>query len=247
MKQHDCPFIDTTVASDVSFSAVHWEFDDTATQLETRMSVTGEDPTALDRGLDRLRDHENMRSFVLQNRRGDSAQIRTRIDETDAMGRIRDNDGFITGPFHIDDGSEIWHVGFDTPATAEETLSELDRNNEFVVLSREQFEKPLIRENFKNVNAGLQLIEQCKQLTTVERDTLEAAVREGYFESPRETSLGSLADEFDISKPAASKNLRRGQLKITRGVVDALDYLEESIESETETETPDGETDENPL
>ena len=27
MEQYDCPFIDTTAATDVSFAAVHWEFD----------------------------------------------------------------------------------------------------------------------------------------------------------------------------------------------------------------------------
>jgi predicted DNA binding protein len=67
-------------------------------------------------------------------------------------------------------------------------------------------------------------------------------VERGYFESPRGTTLGSLADEFDVSKPAASKNLRRGQLKVARGVVDALDHLDESIEPEPrapETDEPE--------
>lgn len=228
MKQHDCPFIDTTLSNDVSFSAVQWEFDDGAQELETRMIVRGDDQQALTGGLDSLRGHENMRSCHLQNRRGDTAKIRTTIDETDAMARIRSNDGFITGPFYIEDGSEMWHIGFDTVGVADETLSELDRNNEFSVLSRETLDHPLRLESVETVTAGMQLVEQCKQLTAVERQTLQTAVENGYFESPRAMTLGDLAAEFDISKPAVSKNLRRAQQKVMTSAVSTLDIINEN-------------------
>jgi predicted DNA binding protein len=226
MEQHDCPFIDTTLENEVSFSAVQWEFDGTNRELETRMVVDGAGRDALDNGLCRLRDHPNMHSYQLQKRWDETAQIRTKINETDAMARIRANDGFITGPFYIEDGSELWNVGFDSEAVADETLSELDRNNEFVVMSREAVERPLGRETVETLNAGIQLVEQCKQLTAVERETLKTAVQEGYFESPRKTTLGGLADEFDVSKPAVSNNLRRGQRKILQTAVGAFDILE---------------------
>jgi predicted DNA binding protein len=228
MEQHDCPFIDTTLSNDVSFSAVQWEFDDSNQELETRMVVRGEDPDALDGGLDSLRDHTNMRAYHLQSRRGATAQIRTKINETDAMARIRNNDGFITGPFYIEDGSEMWHVGFDTRGVADDTLSELDRNNEFAVLSRDHPENALVDGDVEDVKASLQLVEQCKQLTTVERETLTTAVENGYFESPREMTLGELAEEFGVSKPAVSKNLRRAQQKVASGAVRTLDIIAEN-------------------
>jgi predicted DNA binding protein len=226
MEQHDCPFIDTTLENEVSFSAVQWEFDGPNRELETRMVVRGASRGALENGLCTLRDHPNMHSYQLQKRWDDTAQIRTKIDETDAMAQIRANDGFITGPFYIEDGSELWHVGFDSTAVADETLSDLDRNNEFVVMSREQVGRPLVQETVQHVNAGVALVEQCTQLTDVERETLQTAVQNGYFESPRETTLGELADEFDVSKPAVSDNLRRGQQKILQSVVGTIDVFE---------------------
>lgn len=227
MEQHDCPFIDTTVEHDVSFSAVQWEFNESSRELGTRMVVEGADRDALDNGLDALQAHDNLERFRLQTRWGDTAQIRTRIQETDAMARIRANDGFITGPFYIDGGSELWHVGFDRPAVADETLSALERNNEFVVMSRESFDGSLVSESVETVQAGLDLVRDCQQLTRVERETLESAVHHGYFESPRDTSLSGLADELDVSPSAVSKNLRRGQEKLVSSVLDTLGHVED--------------------
>jgi len=232
MEQHDCPFIDSTLDHDISFAAIQWEFDASARELETRMVVEGAEREALDNGLSALRAHPNMHSYRLQKRWGDTAHIRTTIHETDAMETIRAHDGYITGPFYIEDGSELWHVGFDSTGEADESLAELERNNEFVVMSRQQNGPGELRDVVQNASAGLRLIDACRGLTAVERQTLRAALEQDYFESPRGTTLGSLADEFDVSKPAASKNLRRGQLKIARGVVDALDHLDESIEPE---------------
>jgi len=222
MEQHDCPFIDTTLDHDIAFSTMHWTFDESDRTLETRMVVQGESPSDLNNGLQSLRDHPNMYEFRLQKRWKDTAQIRTNIDETDAMERIRSNDGYITGPFYIEDGSELWHVGFDTNEDADDTLSELDRRNEFGIISREKLDDVLTQEGIQSVVAGLDLVSACQSLTDVERKTLETAVELGYFETPRDTTLDSLADEFDVSSPAVSKNIRRGQKKIMSSAVEAL-------------------------
>jgi len=228
MEQHDCPFIDTTLDHDVSFSAVQWEFDESSRELETRMVVEGASRAALDNGMEALREHSNMHNYQLRKRWDDTAQIRTVIHETDAMARIRTHDGFITGPFYIEDGSELWHVGFDTAGVADDALSELDHNNEFDVMSRDDLGGPLVQETVRNVNAGLELVDACRDLTDVEREALKAAVEQGYFESPRGTTLNELAEQFDISAPAFSKNLRRGQQKVARHVVQTLELLSES-------------------
>ncbi|WP_092703038.1 helix-turn-helix domain-containing protein [Halovenus aranensis] len=228
MEQHDCPFIDTTLDYDVSFSAVQWEFDASQRELETRMLVQGASRSALDNGVEALRAHPNMHEYQLRKRWDDTAQIQTVIHETDAMARIRGHDGFITGPFYIEDGSELWHVGFDSGTVADTALSELGRNNEFNVMSRDQLGGPLVQETVQNVNAGLELVEACRDLTDVEREALTAAVEEGYFESPRETTLNELAEQFGISAPAFSKNLRRGQQKVARHVVQTFELFAES-------------------
>ena len=70
------------------------------------------------------------------------------------------------------------------------------------------------------------LIDGCRGLSDVERETLEHAVPDDYFQSPRSATLGTLADEFGVSKPAVSKNLRRGRRKMIQRVVDALELLD---------------------
>jgi predicted DNA binding protein len=227
MEQYDCPFIAATDDHSVAFSAVHWEFDTAAERMETRMVVEAADRESLTAGLETLRGHDQTADYRLLSRRDDVAHIRTVIGQTDAMRVIREGDGYITGPSFVEDGSEVWHVGFDDRTAADTTLSKLERNNEFDVLQRTSPELPELTDFVQNVGAAMTLIEGCRDLSDVERKTLETAVQDGYFQSPRSATLGTLADEFDVSKPAVSKNLRRGQRKMIERVIHALDELED--------------------
>ena len=56
-------------------------------------------------------------------------------------------------------------------------------------------------------------------LTDSQRDALLVALEAGYFEEPRNASLGEVAADLDISQPAASGLLRRG---IKRLVISSL-------------------------
>jgi predicted DNA binding protein len=56
-------------------------------------------------------------------------------------------------------------------------------------------------------------------LTDSQREALLVAVERGYFEEPRNVTLGEVAAELDISQPAASGLLRRG---IKRLIVSSL-------------------------
>jgi predicted DNA binding protein len=47
-------------------------------------------------------------------------------------------------------------------------------------------------------------------LTETQRETLEVALEEGYFEIPRGITLAALADELGVSDTAVSQRLRRG-------------------------------------
>ncbi len=53
-------------------------------------------------------------------------------------------------------------------------------------------------------------------LTDRQRELLDAAVRRGYFEVPRECTLAELADEVGVDKSTASGVLRRGQGRIVK-------------------------------
>lgn len=227
MRQYDCPFIDTTDEHAVSFTAVHWQYDGTQRELETRMVVDGDDRSALDAGLGALRQHPHMRECELFKKREGTAIIRTVIDETDAMRVIRSNDGYITGSFRIADGSESWQVGFDDAETADVALSELDRNNEFTVESETNLALDDLFDLLENADAASELLEGCRELSDVERETLSVAAREGYFEQPRDATLKTLSSELDVSDTAISKNLRRGERKVLGRVVSALDSIED--------------------
>ena len=226
MVQYDCPYIDVSDTHDVSFFAKQWDFNPADRELETRILLTGADGGALDNGLTALGDHDRMESLSLLSRQGRRAVLRTKIGETDAMHAIREHGGYITGPFEIKDGSELWRLGFETERVASETLSALDRHNDFSVVMDEAVELDDYYDLVSNARAAKSLLDGYRDLSDVERRTLAAAVEGGYFARPKETDLGDLAEEFGVSKTAVSKNLRRAERKVLARFVDASASLD---------------------
>src|SRR6056297_1929592 len=202
VEQYDCPFIDTSDDHGVSFTTLHWDFNPTAAELETRIVVDGKDRATLESGLNALTDHPGLCDYELLSKRDGTAHVRTVIGETDAMGVIRDHDGYITGPFHIEGGSETWNVGFDSPEVTDRALAGLEVNNEFDILSRERLRLDTLQRFARNADAAATLVEGCSDLSEVERETLTTAVEQGYFDTPRNGTLETIADEFGVSAPA---------------------------------------------
>jgi predicted DNA binding protein len=227
MEQYDCPFIDTTADHEVAFSTMHWQLDAAQEELETRLLVDGADRGALDNGLSALREHDNMNEYQLFTRKGDSAVIRTVIEQTDAMSVIHDRGGYITGPFRIRDGHELWQVGFDDGGTADETLYALDTNNDFEVEQRRDLELDRLFDVLGNIEPAGELLDACRSLSDVEAETIQRAAESGYFETPRDATLSTLAEEFDVSTTAVSKNMRRGEKKLIRSLVEAMEHIDE--------------------
>lgn len=56
-------------------------------------------------------------------------------------------------------------------------------------------------------------------LSQQQREALLLATEDGYFATPRETSLGDLAEELGISEQAVSNRIRRGNEKILQTVL----------------------------
>lgn len=226
MEQFDCPFIDTSADHEVAFSTMHWQLDTAAEELETRLLVDSPDRWELDEGLSALREHENMNDYRLFSKEDGTAVIRTVIEQTNAMTTITEHDGYITGPFHIEDGSELWQVGFDDARTVDDALVDLEKGNEFTIEDRRDLELHQLHDLMQNADAAATLLEACRDLSDVERDTITTAAEANYFDSPREATLSTLADEFDVSTAAVSKNMRRGEKKLLRSVVEALENME---------------------
>ncbi|MFB6297846.1 MAG: helix-turn-helix domain-containing protein [Salinirussus sp.] len=227
MVQYDCPYIDTTDDYDISFLTKQWDFDASTGRLETRIMARASTSIELDHGLDALHSHDEMKDFELLRRSGDTALVRSCIGETRAMEAIQNNDGYITGPFEIRDGSETWRIGFDSREVAEQALGELERHNDFSTESRESLDLGEYYDVLRNVERAGDVFDTCRELSDVERATLVAAVDEGYFSQPRDATLSALAEEFGVSKTAVSKNLRRSQRKVLSELVDVIDATRE--------------------
>ena len=232
MRQYDCPFIDTTDDVDVAFSAVQWQLDTDAAELETRLIAKGDSQSALESGLQALQEHRHMRECYLISKRDTVAQIGTVIDQTNAMRTIQRNGGYITGPFRIEDGREHWHVGFDDDDAEDETLAELERDNDYNVENRDQFDATTLFDLLENADSAMHLLDGCRSLTETERRTFETATDFGYYETPRGATLDDLADHFDVSKTAVSMNLRRSERKILGAAMTAITGLEDDDRTE---------------
>jgi len=225
MRQYDCPFIDTTDDVDIAFSAIQWQLDTNDEKLETRLIAKGESMGVLEKGLHELQEHPNMTECYILSKRDNIAEIGTKIEVTNAMRTIQQNGGYITGPFQIEDGRERWHVGFDEDDDEDRALAELERHNEYTVEDRDQFGPTMLFDLLENSDSAMDLLEGCRSLTPTERETFEVASRNGYYETPRKTTLEDLAEHFEISKTAVSMNLRRSERKILQAALTALEQL----------------------
>ena len=118
-------------------------------------------------------------------------------------------------------------MGFDDGGAADETLYELDKNNHYDIVSRSDLELDQLFDVMTNADAAAAMLDACRSLSAVEEETIRTAANAGYFESPREATLSTLADEFDVSTTAVSKNLRRGEKKVLGSLVEALEQIDE--------------------
>lgn len=57
------------------------------------------------------------------------------------------------------------------------------------------------------------------ELTDSQQETLFQAVRDGYFEVPRRTTLDEVGNKLGISQQSASENLRRGTNKVLKNML----------------------------
>jgi predicted DNA binding protein len=103
---------------------------------------------------------------------------------------------------------------------------------EFPVVVRNgwyEFDLTGTREEFDRVRAALEESGREYELLSIvgesasdglvtdrQRELLDAALREGYFEVPRECTLADLADSTGVDKSTASRVLRRGETEVLR-------------------------------
>ncbi|ELZ12593.1 bacterio-opsin activator HTH domain-containing protein [Halovivax asiaticus JCM 14624] len=223
VRQCDCPLSAASGAHDVAFVTPHWHYDHGTGRLEMRVLAEGASRTDVERGLSVVRDHEAVLSFDLLAKEGPAARARVTMGTTDVMGTLRENDGYLTGPFENAGGSERWTIGFDDERAAESTLAELDEQpDEYEIRERTRLDPATALENLRAESVGTTVLSGARRLTSTERETIHRAVDAGYYDVPRGVTLGDLAVEFDISDAAVSKTLRRAERKLLAPTVAEL-------------------------
>lgn len=82
-------------------------------------------------------------------------------------------------------------------------------------------EKPIRTENITHphMSPETEVTLDVGILTDKQRDALELALEQGYYERPRNASLSDLAEQLDISKSAVSQRIRSAEIKLIKGAL----------------------------
>ena len=210
--QYDCPFVITSNDLDVSYFGTYWDFQEDS--FVVRGYIIAKDPDELQNSIFSLQNQPKFHKIDMLSREGNKATVRVEIDYTDAMKAIRGNGGYIVGPFHVKNGSELWQVGFDRKVDVENALRELEKNNQFVVKNRSRITVEDLSRMISHSSVITDLLRAIDSLTPTEKSILSAAIKHGFYENPRKVNVTKLAREFGISKSGISKNIRRAERKI---------------------------------
>ena len=212
MLQYDCPFVSTSDDLDVSYFGTYWDFE--VGSFIVRGYIIAKDSEELQNAIHELQIQPKFHKIDVLSRKGNKATVRVEIDYTEAMKAIRGNGGYIVGPFHVKNGSELWQVGFDKKIDVENALVELEKSNQFVVKT----ENRITVEDFSRIigysSILAELIRAIDEMTPTEKSILESAIKLGFYENPRKINVTELAREFGVSKAGISKNIRRAERKI---------------------------------
>ncbi len=212
MLQYDCPFVTTSDDLDVSYFGTYWDFQ--RDSFVVRGYIIAKDSDELQNSIFSLQNQPKFHRIDILSREGNKATVRVEIDYTEAMKAVRGNGGYIVGPFHVKNGSELWQVGFDRKVDVENALRDLERSNQFVVKNRNRITVEDLSRMINHSSILADLMKAIDSLTPTERSILSAAIKHGFYEDPRKVNVTKLAQEFGISKAGISKNIRRAERKI---------------------------------
>jgi len=120
------------------------------------------------------------------------------------LSPARDSGVPLEMPFDIQNGTATWEV-----TAPSDRLSELGSQLETFGISF-------------TVDYVQQRLNDEQLLTERQQRLIRTAIKEGYYDTPRESSLTELADEAGIAKSTASETLHRAEEKIIKRYADKL-------------------------
>lgn len=226
VRQCDCPLTAASKQYPVRFVTPHWHYDQDRSTLELRLLAEGKDATALSDGLGTIRNHEETNAVELLAKQDRTARVRLTMGTTAVMGTVVDHDGYLTGPFENAEGTEQWEIGFDHARTADEAVAALRAQADHCELRERRRLKPeRVLESVRSNTLGSTVLDGEGQLTATERRTIQAAVQDGYYDTPRGTTLAGLAADLEVSDAAVSKTLRRAERKLLVPTITELESV----------------------
>jgi len=169
-----------------------YRLDDRALELGETLTETPDEIVT------RMRDHPSILEYELLE-----------ADDRRALGKYE------TADTDLYDFAEVSALAIEFPIDVQNGWYEFDLTGTREELDRLQGvleESPLSYELLSLVRTT----ETEALLTDRQRELLETAVRNGYFEVPRECTLADLAGALDIDKSTASTVLRRGEARLVK-------------------------------
>jgi hypothetical protein len=163
--------------------------------------ITAEDLVGV---LGEMDDSESVTSLEILQRWEDTALVQFETDDPLLLFPIQGSGIPLEMPFRLTDGEARWEI-----TAPQERLSALGQQ-------LEEFGIPF------HVERVSQHVETDQLLTQRQLDLVEAAVEQGYYDTPRDCSLTDLAEEVDIAKSTCSETLHRAEEKIIKEFVEEL-------------------------
>ena len=163
--------------------------------------ITAEDLVGV---LGEMDDSESVTSLEILQQWEDTALVQFETDDPLLLSPIQGSGIPLEMPFRLTDGEARWEI-----TAPQERLSALGQQ-------LEEFGIPF------HVERVSQHVETDQLLTQRQLDLVEAAVEQGYYDTPRDCSLTDLTEEVDIAKSTCSETLHRAEEKIIKEFVEEL-------------------------
>ncbi len=158
-----------------------------------------------------------------------------RVDggEDRRLYRVVVNRDVTTNPGPIDRQTGASRLSIETTADGavlKLRLPDREALTEYIRLLRESgFSVELLRAHPADDEHGQQY-----DLSEKQAEAVQEALAAGYFEVPRETDLGTLAERFDISEQALSERIRRGVSSVLGATVGTRDGVGENAAADAD-------------
>ena len=164
--------------------------------------LSGED-AVLPRAVDELRAHRNIRrADVLQKRPG-SWILETVDTEAEVANALIGAGLVFLPPVVIAGGTETYRVFALDRKQVDRAVKALSKRN---------------RVSVRSVRDRVVTASPLAGLTPKQRETLEAAWREGWYDRPRRTDQDALARKLKVSRPALAERLARAESNVMRAL-----------------------------